>query len=113
MRRAMSAATWTVTGEEKSRDVSAAIVANARRVQESLRVMEEMAKTPGLGLDAEQYRQARFELYTIEKDLTFRDAAPGKNTKAGRALRRYRYGMAERAKPCRNCRGRLSGAGLK
>jgi thiamine-phosphate pyrophosphorylase len=56
-------------GEDKSRDVSATIIANARRVQESLRVMEEMSKTPGLGLDSEEYRKSRFELYTIEKDL--------------------------------------------
>jgi len=58
--------------EDKSRDVSATIIANARRVQESLRVMEEIAKTPGLGLDSEEYRKARFELYTIEKTLLFR-----------------------------------------
>jgi thiamine-phosphate pyrophosphorylase len=56
-------------GEEKSRDTAAVIIANARRAQESLRVLEEIAKTPGLGLDTEEYRKSRFELYTIEKAL--------------------------------------------
>ena len=58
-----------VTGEEKTRDTSEIIIANSRRVQESLRVLEELAKTPGLGLDSEVFRRARFALYTIEKDL--------------------------------------------
>jgi thiamine-phosphate pyrophosphorylase len=61
-----------VPGEEKQRDIPDAIVANSRRVQESLRVMEETAKVPGLGLDPEKYQQARFALYTIEKELLSR-----------------------------------------
>lgn len=58
-----------VPGEVKTRDASETIIANARRVQESLRVLEELAKTPGHGLNSEIYRQARFELYTMEKEL--------------------------------------------
>ena len=58
-----------VPGEDRQRDESAAIVANARRVQESLRVMEELAKTPGIPLDTNTYKQARFGLYTVEKEL--------------------------------------------
>ena len=61
-----------VNGEDKNRDTTEAIVANARRVQESLRVMEEIARAPGLALDSDGYRKARFELYTIEKDLLAR-----------------------------------------
>ncbi len=61
-----------VPGEEKYREIPDAIVANARRVQESLRVVEEIAKVPGLGLDSESYKQARFDLYTIEKTLLSR-----------------------------------------
>ena len=61
-----------VPGEEKQREIPVTIVANARRVQESLRVMEEMAKAPGLGLDSEKFKQARFALYTIEKALLSR-----------------------------------------
>jgi len=56
-------------GQEKPRDSTGTIVANARRVQESLRVIEEMAREPGLSLKTEDFRQARFALYTIEKEL--------------------------------------------
>ena len=58
-----------VPGEAKQRDLRAMLVANSRRVQESLRVMEELAKLPGTVLDSEKYKQARFSLYTIEKEL--------------------------------------------
>lgn len=58
-----------VAGEGKQRDLPGIIIANARRVQESLRVMEEMSKMPGLGLDSDKFRHTRFSLYTIEKDL--------------------------------------------
>jgi thiamine-phosphate pyrophosphorylase len=58
-----------VAGEEKGRDPVATIVANARRVQESLRVLEEIAKEPVLGLPSPNYEKARFEVYTIEKEL--------------------------------------------
>jgi thiamine-phosphate pyrophosphorylase len=61
-----------VPGEDKQRDIQAIVVANARRVQESLRVMEEMARAPGLNLDTEQYKNARFSLYTAEKQLLSR-----------------------------------------
>jgi thiamine-phosphate pyrophosphorylase len=56
-------------GQEKMRDFTETIVANARRVQESLRVLEELARESGPGLRTEDYRQARFALYTIEKEL--------------------------------------------
>lgn len=60
-----------VPGEEKERELPVMAVANARRVQESLRNLEELAKVPGitLKLDVEKFKQARFNLYTIEKDL--------------------------------------------
>jgi thiamine-phosphate pyrophosphorylase len=58
-------------GEEKQREIPITVVANARRVQESLRVLEEMAKIPEVmtKLDSEKFEQARFNLYTIEKTL--------------------------------------------
>ena len=62
----------TVKGEENSRDVQGMITSNAKRVQESLRVLEEMAKIPELNLDSEKYRKARFELYYIEQELIAR-----------------------------------------
>ena len=56
-------------GEQKQRDLPTIIVANSRRVQEALRVLEELAKTPEINLDTEKFKKARFELYTIEKNL--------------------------------------------
>lgn len=45
------------------------LVANSRRVQESLRTIEELAKIAETGLDTEKFKQARFDLYTIERNL--------------------------------------------
>jgi len=47
------------------------LVSNSRRVQESLRTLEELAKVPGTipELDSEKFKQARFNLYTIEENL--------------------------------------------
>lgn len=47
------------------------VVANARRVQEALRTLEELAKIPDTTpkLDSEKFKQARFSLYTIERTL--------------------------------------------
>ena len=58
-------------GEEKERELPIMVMANARRVQESLRVMEELAKVPGAipELDSGKFKQARFNLYTIEQNL--------------------------------------------
>ncbi|HEX73823.1 MAG TPA: thiamine phosphate synthase [Dehalococcoidia bacterium] len=58
-----------VPGEEKQRELPIMIVANARRVQESLRVLEEMSKIPGVKLNPEKFKRARFNLYTIEQAL--------------------------------------------
>lgn len=60
-----------VHGEERKRELPITIVANSRRVQESLRVLEELAKVPGTTpeLDTEKFKHARFDLYTIEKAL--------------------------------------------
>ena len=57
------------SGEEKGKELPATVVANARRVQEGLRVIEELAKNPGIPLDSDKFKQARFSLYTIEKEL--------------------------------------------
>ena len=47
------------------------VVANARRVQEALRILEELAKVPAATpqLDSEKFKQARFALYSIEQEL--------------------------------------------
>ena len=45
--------------------------ANFKRVQEALRVLEEMSKLPETSgkIDSECFRKARFTVYTIEKQL--------------------------------------------
>ena len=60
-----------VPGEKNQRELPTTVVANSRRVQESLRVMEELSKIPGTipELDAEKFKQARFNLYTLEQTL--------------------------------------------
>ncbi len=62
-------AAMKVTGEKTHEELSDILVANARRAQESLRVLEEMAKLPELKLDTDKFKQARFDLYTIERNL--------------------------------------------
>ena len=56
-------------GQDEQKDDAAIIVANSRRAQESLRVLEETAKTHDTGQNTDSYRKARFILYTIEKEV--------------------------------------------
>jgi len=60
-----------VPGEGHRRDLPALVMANSRRVQESLRVLEEMAKLPTLAppLDQARFKQSRFRLYELEQRL--------------------------------------------
>ncbi len=62
----------SVPGEAGQKDLPSAMVANSRRVQESLRVLEEMARLPGAPLDTEKFRHGRFSLYEIEQRLLMR-----------------------------------------
>ncbi len=57
--------------QDKQRELPIMVVANARRVQEALRTLEELAKIPDTAskLDSEKFKQARFSLYTIERTL--------------------------------------------
>jgi thiamine-phosphate pyrophosphorylase len=59
-------------------DVPDVVAANARRVTESLRVLEEFAKLSDSTFDPENFKKARFKMYDIERELT------------GRVLRRGR-----------------------
>ncbi len=63
-------------GEERpeGRDMVATALANARRAEESLRVIEELSKLPQLSphLEPGKFSQARFELYELEKELLFK-----------------------------------------
>ena len=62
------------SAEDNKRDLISSIVANARRVQEALRTLEEFSKITAFykRLSSKKLEQARFELYTIEKDLISR-----------------------------------------
>ncbi len=55
--------------EKKRRSIKDVFTANAKRVQEALRVLEEFAKLsdPKLG---KIYKDSRFKLYEIEKKIT-------------------------------------------
>jgi thiamine-phosphate pyrophosphorylase len=63
-----------VPGEAKEKELPIMVVANARRVQEALRILEELSKIPGAApkLDGEKFKQARFDLYAIERELLSR-----------------------------------------
>ncbi|MFC1991552.1 thiamine phosphate synthase [Chloroflexota bacterium] len=63
-----------VPGEDKGKELPILLVANSRRVQESLRTLEELAKLPDIPpeLDSEKFKHARFNLYTIEQNLMSR-----------------------------------------
>ncbi|MDD4924688.1 MAG: thiamine phosphate synthase [Dehalococcoidales bacterium] len=56
----------------EKRELHTAVIANSRRIEQSLRVIEELAKTPGIVLDSQKFEKARFALYTIEKELVSR-----------------------------------------
>ncbi len=57
-------------GEAQRQDLANIVNANAKRVEESLRVLEEFAKLPEIMLDSTRFKQARFALYEIERELT-------------------------------------------
>ncbi len=53
------------------KDLLDLVTANAKRVEESLRVVEELAKLPEISpmLNSTSFEQTRFALYTLERDL--------------------------------------------
>ena len=55
-------------------DLPGVIAANAKRVEESLRVIEELAKLPQMNtvLDSAEFEHMRFALYTLERQLLSR-----------------------------------------
>jgi len=52
-------------------DLASLVTANAKRVEEALRVTEELAKLPDISptLSAKQFEQARFTVYLLEREL--------------------------------------------
>jgi len=59
-------------------DVNDVVTANARRVTESLRVLEEFAKLPDIDLDPMKFKRARFAIYEIEKEISGKVSRRGK-----------------------------------
>lgn len=59
-------------GEVRHKDLPALVTANARRAQESLRVLEEFARLPDtpVGLKPAKFEHLRFEIYELEQKLT-------------------------------------------
>ena len=60
-----------VDSEAERADTVSLVSANSRRVQQSLRVLEELAKIQGddFGLDWDKFKHARFTLYTLEQKM--------------------------------------------
>ncbi|MCR4393100.1 MAG: thiamine phosphate synthase [Dehalococcoidales bacterium] len=62
-----------VAGEPAVKDLPLLVIANSRRIQEALRVLEEFSKIPDIPqLDTDRFRQARFEIYELEQKLISR-----------------------------------------
>lgn len=59
---------------ESQRDLTSVITANAKRAEESLRTIEELAKLPQMSsmLNSAKFESLRFTLYTLEQQLIFR-----------------------------------------
>lgn len=53
------------------KSMASSITANSRRVQEALRTLEEITKVTSeiMPVSSEKFQQARFEMYTLEKNL--------------------------------------------
>ena len=60
-----------IKSASQQRDLPALVMANARRAEEGLRVIEELAKLPEISplLHSKDFEQARFTLYTLEQSL--------------------------------------------
>ena len=55
----------------KQQDLPSLVAANAKRVEEGLRVLEELSKLSEISqaVDSDHFQRARFDLYAIEKEL--------------------------------------------
>lgn len=63
-----------VEDEAERTDAVSLVSANSRRVQQSLRVLEEVAKIQGQesGLDWDKFKHARFNLYVLEQKIVLK-----------------------------------------
>jgi len=61
---------FSLNSEYERADMPSIVAANARRAQQSLRVIEELAKLPDSAIrDAADIEKMRFDLYDLEKEL--------------------------------------------
>lgn len=58
----------TTSSEKQRNDLESIIISNFKRAQESARVLEEILKLYN-SKDAENFKQIRYELYNIEKEI--------------------------------------------
>jgi thiamine-phosphate pyrophosphorylase len=60
--------------KQSLQDLSGLVTANIKRVEESLRALEELAKLPEISsmLNSARFEQMRFAIYTLERDLISR-----------------------------------------
>ncbi len=56
----------------KERNIHQIVIAGARRVEQALRVLEDIARLPEANLDPERLKKARFEMYTAERQIISR-----------------------------------------
>ena len=63
-----------IEGVSERQNLADTIIANAKRTEESLRVLEELAKLPDIStvVNSSDFEQARFSLYNIERRLLSR-----------------------------------------
>ncbi len=60
------------TAKEPAADLVDTVVANARRVEQSLRVLEELSRLPDAVIGGAVFEEARYTVYNVEKDLISR-----------------------------------------
>ena len=59
----------TEASREPAADLVGTVVANARRIEQSLRVLEELSRLPDAIVGSTFFEEARFSVYDIEKEL--------------------------------------------
>jgi len=56
-------------GKGRYKDALELVISNSRRVEESLRVLEEISRLCDFGINSEELERARFSIYEVEKKL--------------------------------------------
>ncbi|XUX01368.1 MAG: thiamine phosphate synthase [Dehalogenimonas sp.] len=75
--------------KEAELDLMDTVSANSRRVEQSLRVLEEISRTPGMVPNGTVFEEARYAMYSFEKELISR------LSRQGRIGRLSRYSIIE------------------